>query len=893
MLDVTEKKTERLQRLKQRAQTLLEQGGESAPGDGMPLETAKLLEDLRIYQVELELQNDELRAVQQDADIAKRRYQCLFEQMPLPALVVASSGLIESVNERANSLLGERKSYGSPDKRLFQGLSHADRSRLHVALRDLRPGAPMVLHQLTLGNAQAQPLVVDAHLIQLSLSYHLDNHALVLLVDRSLEAAHEKEQQFFSLLLDSSDNFISAADCQGQMLLANQTLLKFLGRERHEVLGQRREHFLSLRDAILHSEADQQVLRTGEPMTLEEQFHLDGPEGRHDFLTRKFPLHDLQGNLYGVGGISTDITLLKDRQRQSLLSESVFMTAAEAIIVTDPQTRIIRVNPAFTKQSGFAESSVLGHRTNILKSGRQEAAFYQSMWRALAHEGRWSGEISNRTSEGSFYTVWSNINTVHDEQGQVLHYIAVQTDLTPLRAIQSQVLQMASYDGLTGLPNRTLFNDRLAQLMAFTQRRQQTFALLFIDIDHFKEVNDSLGHQVGDELLKMIATRLQAAVRTEDTVARLGGDEFVILLPVADRQNAEMVADNLLEQLRSPMTLGQSVQYQPMASAGIAIFPEDGDTPELLIRNADIAMYKAKLSGRNRSASYTQQMSHDNAYTFAMQTELSGAIERQELRVYYQPKYLLGSGALVGAEALVRWERPGHGLVAPAEFIPVAEKAGLLVAIDQWVLNDALRQVGQWQRGGLWAGSWRLAVNQNASDLRRPHMIAQVQSMLNAHQVAATTLELEITEDALLEHTEELIERLGELRQLGITLAIDDFGTGYSSLSYLRKLPIAVIKIDQSFVREMLVNDSDRILVETIIAMAHKLGHKLVAEGVEEPAQRARLAELGCEVGQGYLFGRPVSAEQFRCLHLASFVEINQPLARVSKGVAAIEVVAI
>ena len=863
-------KTERLQQLKQRAEELLHQqeaGVERA--EAIPVEVSKLMEDLRIYQVELELQNDELRAAQQDAELSRRRYQSLFEQMPLPALVVQAKGAIENCNERASAVLGERKSYGGPDNRLFQGLSRDDRSRLHVALRDARPGDTLVLPRLTMNTPQGLPFVFDAHLIQLSLVYHLDNHALILLVDRSAEVVREKEQHFFSLVLDSSDNFISAADSEGVMLLANQTLLKFLGRPRDEVLGQRRDSFLPLHDAILHSEADQVVLRTGEPLTLEEQFHVNGPTHEPlEFLTRKFPLHDLQGHIYGVGGISTDVTALKDTQRQTLLSESVFMTAAEAIIVTDPQTRIIRVNPAFTKQSGFSESSVLGHRTNILKSGRQERSFYQTMWQELSRDGRWSGEISNRTAEGGYYTVWSNINMVLNEQGRVLHYIAIQTDLTPLRAIQSQVLQLVSYDGLTGLPNRTLFNDRITQLIAFAQRHQQTFALLFIDLDHFKEVNDSLGHQVGDELLKMIATRLRKAVRSEDTVARLGGDEFVVLLPMADRQNAEVVANNLLAQLRLSMTLGQAVQYQPMASAGIAVFPEDGDTPDLLVRNADIAMYEAKLGGRNRSTSYRMQMSQANAHSFAIQTELSGAIERQELRVFFQPKFQLDSGALTGAEALVRWERPGHGLVMPGAFIAIAEKSGLLAAIDLWVLNEALRQVGQWRSSGLWTDAMRLAVNQNAGDLRRPQMIAQLQSMLQRHQVNATMLELEITEDTLLEHTQELIERLEELRQLGVTLAIDDFGTGYSSLSYLRKLPIAVIKIDQSFVRGMLVNDSDRILVETIIAMAHKLGHKLVAEGVEEPGQLVRLTELGCEVGQGYLFGRPVPAALFAADHL-------------------------
>jgi diguanylate cyclase (GGDEF)-like protein/PAS domain S-box-containing protein len=870
MSALTEQPSERMQQLKQRAQAVILKKHEGEPAAAVPVEVTQLLEDLRIYQIELELQNEELRSAQQDLELSRKRYQSMFEQMPLPALVMEARGLIENHNARAATLLGARTSQTGSDNRLFQGLNRNDRSRLHVALRDVRHGDPLVLFKLALNDAQGQSRVFDAHLIQLSLDYHLDNHVLVLLVDRSAEVAHEHDQHFFSLLLDSSDNLIGATDPQGQMLLANQPLLKFLGRTREAVIGQRRENFLPVRDAILQSDTDATVLRTGEPVTLEEQFHVGGSQGTVSFLTRKFPLHDALGEVFGVAGISTDITDIKDKQRQTLLSESVFMTAAEAIIVTDAQTRIIRVNPAFTKQSGFSGASVLGHKTNVLKSGRQEQHFYMAMWQALNEQGRWSGEISNRTSEGGFYTVWSNINAVQDDLGRVIHYIAIQTDLTPLRALQSQMLQMASFDSLTGLPNRALFNDRISQLIAFTHRRQQSFALLFIDLDHFKEVNDSLGHQVGDELLKMIAKRLQAAVRTEDTVARMGGDEFVVLLPMANRKSAERVADNLLAQLREPMTLGQSVLYQPMASAGIALFPQDGDTPDLLLRNADMAMYEAKLAGRNRSAAYTQQMSHDNVHAFAIQTDLAGAIARQELRVFFQPKYRLDSGAVVGAEALVRWQRPDFGLVPPGEFIAIADKSGLLLAIDEWVLDESLRQVSQWQRQGVWNSDMTLAVNQNAGDLRRPDMIVQLKRMLLAHQINAATLELEITEDALLDHTEELIERLRELRQLGVSLAIDDFGTGYSSLSYLRQLPISVIKIDQSFIQGMLVNDSDRILVETIIVMAHKLGHQLVAEGVEEDAQRARLTALGCEVGQGYLFGKPVCATEFFDRHLST-----------------------
>jgi len=864
MKDIDDPKVDRLHQLKMQALALIQQQAQDDPlAPAMSIETQQLLESLRIYQVELELQNEELLRAQREAELSNTRYQSLFEQMSLPAIVVDAMGMIQRCNERGETLLGANRSFARQDNRLFQRLSREDRSRLHTSLREVTSDFPLVIERLELSSAEAPPPVFDAHLIQLSLAYHLDSQTMILLVDRSAEVARERDHHFFSLMLDSSDAFIYAADMQGKMLMANQALLNSLGMRREDVLGQVRENFLPLREAMLHRSVDEKILATGEPLTLEERVYTGSALGMREVLTRKFPLRDLQGLTYGVAGISSDMTDIKAQQRQALLSESLFIAASEAIIVTDKKGTIIRVNPAFTKISGFSEASVLGYTPSILKSGRQDAAFYIQLWTALKTQGKWAGELSNRAADGHMFMVWSSISAICDEHGAVTHYIAVQTDLTQLHAVQGQVEQLVSYDSLTGLPNRALFNDRISQLIAHSQRHRQTFALLFVDLDHFKEVNDSLGHQVGDELLIAIARRLQEVVRTEDTVARMGGDEFVVLLPGANSEMAQQVADKLIHTLRASMPLGGVIAYQPMASAGIAVFPEDGESADLLLRNADLAMYTAKLTGRNRSSAYHPDMSQANDHNFSIQTDLASGIARQELCLYFQPKFRLDTGALAGAEALVRWQRPDYGLVMPGDFIAIAEKSGLVVAVDQWVLNEVLRQVGEWQKNGLWHTSWRIAVNQSVSDLRRPTMISELQTMLETHQIPASALELEITEGALLDHTEEMIQRLTELKVLGVSLAIDDFGTGYSSLSYLRKLPISVIKIDQGFISNMLINNSDLILVETIIAMAHNLGHELVAEGIEEPEQRQRLADLGCEVGQGYLLGRPVDAEQF------------------------------
>ncbi|MBP8285218.1 MAG: EAL domain-containing protein [Rhodoferax sp.] len=856
-------KTERLERLKQRAQAVLGQhAGQPAAPPESTLDQARLLEDLRIYQIELELQNDELRAAQQDADLLRRRYQSLFEHMPLPALVVDGQGSIDDSNERAAALLGGTRPQTSPDNRFWKAVHQNDRTRVYAALREVRSGETLLLPQVQITHSDTRAPVFDVHLIGLSMDYKLDRRLLLLLVDRTAEVARAADQRFFSDLLDASHSLIYAVDRQGKVLLANHTMLQFLGLEREHVQGHSRNDFLPLRDAITLANTDTEVLQSGVAATLEEKIHGAGGAAV-EFLTRKFPLRDLQGHIFGLGAISTDITVLKEQQRQQLLSETVFMASQEAIIITDAAGAIVRINPAFTRQTGFSADAVLGRSPRLLRSGKHSPDFYKGLWTSLNTTGCWSGEICNRRSDGQEYNVLCSINAVRDEDGAVMYYFAMQTDVTLLHQTQLRLLRQASYDELTDLPNRALFNDRASQLMASAKRHKQPFTLLFIDLDRFKEVNDTLGHPVGDLLLRAVARRLQEGVRQEDTVARVGGDEFAVLLPATDAQGAQAVAANLLARLREPLPLVAKKHYRPMASIGMASYPQDGDTPDLLLRNADIAMYGAKVSGRNRTAVYSPQMSLANDHAFALQNDLSEAIAKQQLRVYFQPKCQLGSGALMGAEALVRWERPGHGLQMPGEFLRVAEKTGLLGAIDQWVLSEALRHLGRWRLAGRWKDGWRMAVNQNVGDLQRPDLPKQVQRLLIQHGVPACGLELEITEDALLQQTPAQLSCLRALRDLGVALAIDDFGTGYSSLAYLHELPISVIKIDKSFVGNMLSNGNDAVLVRTIIDLAHNLGHTLVAEGIEQAGQAQRLSELGCESGQGYWLGRPIDALAF------------------------------
>lgn len=864
-------KNGRLEQLKARAQAVLAiQDDKKDSSAANSIEMVRLLEDLRIYQVELELQNEELHQAQMNAEAARRQYQSLFEQLPLPAFVLDAHAMLDASNTAGDVLLDTEPRAGQSARRFWNLLGSDDRIRLHEALRDVQPGETRCLTRISLDAGNRQVTIFDAHLIGLSIDYKFDRRVLLLLVDRTAEIARQDDQRLYGALIDSSDSLIYATDSKGNFLLANHAVLDFLKRGRDEVVGHKCADFLSLRDAIVQKKTDQQVLQTGQALAFEEQLHALEGAASLDFLTRKFALRDSTGAIYGVGGISTDITAIKEQQRQGLLSEVVFMSSDEAIIITDAQTRILRVNPAFTRQSGFSAESVLGQRASVLKTSRHSQSFFTNLWQTLKETGRWSGELSNRRADGSFYTVRTSINAVVDEQNHVLYYISVQTDVTQLYEVRQQLQHQASHDALTGLPNRTLFSDRLSQLIVASKRYNKTFAVLFVDLDHFKEVNDTLGHPTGDMLLCTIAQRLVGALRAQDTVARVGGDEFVVLLPDTDRTSAERVADALFNKIREPVALDALKVYRPTASVGVALYPNDGEQSDLLLRNADIAMYGAKSAGRNRLTFYTTQMAQSTDRIFAIQTDLAEAIVNAQLRVFYQPKCRLQDGSLCGAEALVRWERPGHGLVSPGEFIGVAEKSGLLEALDFWVLDETLRQIGVWFHDKRWQSGWRIAVNRNVCDLQRPDALVQVQSLLAKHDLPASLLEFEITEDALLNRDVDHVDILPALRQMGITLAIDDFGTGYSSLSYLSQLPISVIKIDQSFVRNMLTNDNDAVLVHAIIELAHNLGHTLVAEGIEEIEQFQRLRDLACEIGQGYWFGKPVDAQDFQARWLTA-----------------------
>ncbi|NWB89096.1 phosphodiesterase DibA [Pseudomonas gingeri] len=547
----------------------------------------------------------------------------------------------------------------------------------------------------------------------------------------------------------------------------------------------------------------------------------------------------------------------RERLRQAA---AVFDCTREGVLVTDKDGLIVHVNRAFVAITGYQEAEVLGERPNLFKSGRHSAEFYQKVYQTLDATGEWSGEIWNRRKSGEIYPQWQTIRAIRDDFGQLSQYVAVFSDISAIKDSQHELAQLANYDPLTGLPNRLLFTDRASQALASAQVHKRGCALLLIDLDHFKIINDSLGHNVGDQLLKAVGDRLQHLFGSGISLARLGGDEFAVLAENCPQVvQAAALAQRVIEGLKEPFQL-DGHQLFISASIGISLFPSDSLNAEQLLRNADSALFKAKSAGREGYALYTEELTAHAQHRVEMAGELRRALEQDELRVYYQPVHDLSNSRLIGVEALVRWEHPQRGLVSPGEFIPIAERTGLIAEIDAWVMEQSCRQMCQWLQEGVELSF--IAVNVSSRLFARRELYQQVAKVLDDTGLDPALLELEVTESAVMDDPEVALEQLHRLRELGVSLAIDDFGTGYSSLLRLKRLPVQKLKIDQGFVAGLPWDEDDAAIVRVVIALAQSMGMQVQAEGIEQADQARFLLDQSCDLGQGYWFGRPMPADQ-------------------------------
>jgi diguanylate cyclase (GGDEF)-like protein/PAS domain S-box-containing protein len=560
------------------------------------------------------------------------------------------------------------------------------------------------------------------------------------------------------------------------------------------------------------------------------------------------------------------------------LYANAFDSSGEPMLITDRANRIINVNPAFTAQTGYSLDDVRGQDPRLLSSGNTPQSVYQEMWNSLQDSGYWQGELSDRKKTGEVYPKWASISAIRDDNQDTLFYIASFSDISERKANEARIDYLAHHDALTGLINRYNLENRLSQALLSAQRDGHRVAVMFIDMDRFKTINDTLGHHVGDQLLIEVARRLKASVRESDIVARLGGDEFVVALTaLTDNMDAAPVAEKILRALGQPYAIdGSELHSSP--SIGIAVFPVDGGDGEALMKNADTAMYHAKERGRNNIQFFTAELNSAASERLTLENDLRQALRDGGLHLEYQPQVRASDYGVFGVEALARWRHPVLGDIPPLKFIPVAEESGLIEALGGWVLDEACRQLADWRAAGI--DHIRVAVNLSAQQLRSPHLVRSVSGILRRHGLKGPDLELEITESVAMENMDRAISQLRGLRDIGIQLAIDDFGTGYSSLAYLKRLPIHILKLDRTFVRDIETDESDAEISAATLALAHNLGLQVIAEGVETEAQRDFLIRHQCDYLQGFLFGKPVPADAVSQLfRVATPASLNLSLA--------------
>lgn len=688
----------------------------------------------------------------------------------------------------------------------------------------------------------------------------------------------ERSQALQSAILDNTGFSIISTDKHGQITSINRTAEWLLGYSRKEL--EHKETPAVFHDPVevkayaevLSKEFQEQIQPGFEVFIYRLQIGANVDEHEWTYIRkdgRRIPVRLIVTAIYGkdlevVGylGVAEDISLKKEHEESLLLAEKVFRNAGEAIVITDENSKIVDVNPAYCAISGFDYEEVIGQNPSISSSGRHDKEFYDQMWEDVREQGVWSGEVWDRRKDGDVYPKHLTITAVKNDAGRILNYVGTFKDVTAQKELEARLENLAYFDPLTKLPNRALFRDRFEQELKSANRNEKGSALMFIDLDRFKYVNDTLGHEAGDQLLIEVGHRLGRCVRTSDTVARLGGDEFtVILANISDQAHIGSIANEIISSLQQAVTIGDKEAFIG-ASIGISLYPEDVVESVDLIKKADMAMYRAKEAGRGNFKFFSLDMEEINQSRLNIENQLRNAAANNELQLYYQPKVCFSSGQLAGYEALVRWNNEELGFVMPDRFIPLAEENGMILDIGDWVLDEACRQMEEWIDQGL--EDIYVAVNLSAKQFKDPDLLSKVQAALSERNLRPSNLELEITETAMMDDAEESVKIIEQLKALGVKISMDDFGTGYSSLAYLQQFPFDSLKIDLSFVRALGADASAEVIVKTILNMAEGLGISTVAEGVETEMQRDILTKLNCNVAQGYYYGKPVPASEIK-----------------------------
>jgi len=777
-----------------------------------------------------------LRKTQHHLQIAESRFHNIVNNSLDGILIISDEGDILFSNPAAASLFGRvpEDLCGAPFGFPVIG---ADRAELDIAL------------------PAGQTVVVEMRVAETEWD---GNQAFVTqLRDITQRKQMEESLRLAAKVFENSSEAIIILDPHMHLLSSNRAFAQATGYSPQEVMT---KNVSSLWSNQNNTASFQQEFRNA----LDQRGCWQGEVNCHGKDGRCFPgwlsavvVRDSVGTVTHYVAIFSDISERKANENALRLAAVVFEQSIEAVIVLDDKERFVSVNHSFTRVTGYTADEVIGRTPRILKSGRQDKAFYAGMWQQINEHGFWQGEVWNRRKLGEIYPEWLSISAVRNEHGEVVNYIGIFSDITERKKHEANIHRLAFFDPLTHLPNRALLNDRMKLALANAERNSQGIGVIFIDLNRFKEINDIHGHDVGDEVLIESAQRFQSSLRQGETLARLGGDEFVVIVESDNLDILTIVAERLQQSLiEQPITI-KGHAFSVGLSAGIALYPLDGLTGDELLKCADIAMYRAKKRGGGYCF-YSNEMSDGVAERILLAQRLSLALTNNTLQLYYQPQIDLASGELVGAEALLRWHDEILGWVSPSYFIPIAEERGMMLELGAWVLKTALTQLRLWRDAGLNLPG-RLAINISAQEIEA----ADYSERLHDALIEAPLLELELTEGSLVNNIAGTLETLHVLRGHQFSLAIDDFGTGYSSLSYLTRFPIQKIKIDAGFVRNMVNDDHNQVIVQTIIAMAKSLDMQVIAEGVEEDWQAEMLLAMGCDQAQGYFYGHAVPAGVF------------------------------
>jgi len=880
--------------------------GKAAPGSEvivrlLPKNDARAF-DVAISSLKLPGERDELamraRRVRTSAEkhqgdlIGSNLYRYLFETSQAMICVLDQDGYILLSNEAGWRILGYESAVGLSG-RPFLHIVHPDYHGVMEAGLDLFAAET---EPLPLKFLRADAEIIDA---EVNFSPIGDGQFMLEARDitdrtRAAEVLQEREQRLRGIL-DTVADAIITINTKGIVVAFNKAAEHIFGYEAREVLGHNISMLISEPHATNHDQYLANYLETGKKKII-------GVAGREEVGVRKngesFPLELAVSELrHGTKrfftGVVRDITGRKQAEEQIRrahdeleirveertreltqeiverhraedklrLAGEVIEALTEGVVIIDPDFRISSVNPAYTIISGFNVEEVIGNFPINHTALSQGGAMFDEMWSGLEARGRWEGEFWNLRKNGEEYAERLSVTAITSPTGEVMQFAAIISDITKRKQDEERILYQANYDSLTGLPNRSLFLDRLTQAINNMERSEKTLGLLFIDLDGFKLVNDTLGHDVGDMLLKEAAKRLGACVRTGDTVARLGGDEFTIIMPnLDDSKNAPLLAQRVLDSLARAFLLGGHEAFVS-ASIGITIYPDDATDAQELLKNADSAMYRAKEEGKANYQFYTSDMNDQIKERLIVKNGLSKALENDEFVLLYQPKLDLKTNRVTGAEALMRWESPDMGLVSPVKFIPVLEETGMVVEVGEWAIHTACRQHAEWLKQGL--PPIKVAVNLSARQLREPSFVNIVKTALKNAGLPSSAIEIEITESMLMSDAPIIVAALEDLHDFGVHISMDDFGTGYSSLSYLKRFPIDTIKIDRSFVNDIHVDADDAEIIHTIINMGHTLNRKIIAEGVETEEQLDILKAYRCDEIQGYFFSRPLPSADF------------------------------